>query len=106
MAKNIAMIAGNMNYSNKSIGALLTDDIIATNNGWWGRIKKIKINFGCNQWSVLGFSPMTWAELPMNQWVQLKIQRLLDSGWGLWEENNTSKTDGKKIPKKSNGPYV
>ena len=53
MAKNIAMIAGNMNDSNKSIGALLTDDIIATNNG---RIKKIKINFGCNQyWSVLGF---------------------------------------------------
>ena len=26
---------------------------------------------------------MTWAELPMNQWVQLKIHLLLDSGWGL-----------------------
>ena len=24
----------------------------------------------------------------MNQWVQLKIQRLLDSGWGLEEEND------------------
>ena len=32
MAKNIAMIAENMIDLNKSIGALLTDDIIATNN--------------------------------------------------------------------------
>ena len=24
----------------------------------------------------------------MNQWVQLKIQRLLESGWGLKEEND------------------
>ena len=29
------------------------------------------------------FPPMTWAELPMNQWVQLKIHLLLDCGWGL-----------------------
>ena len=28
----------------------------------------------------------------MNQWVQLKIQRLLDSGWGLREVNNMWKT--------------
>ena len=26
---------------------------------------------------------MTWAEFPTNQWVQLKIHLLLESGWGL-----------------------
>ena len=41
--------------------------------------------------------PMTWAEFPTNQWVQLKIHLLLDSGWGLQEENlSLPKREGRK----------